>query len=155
MPPPCLVLRLVWNYTKADVNAVRKALDLINWDFIFLNKTVQDQLLAFNQVLMNIFTNYVPNKYKSFNDQDPPWTNDRTKSRIQQKNFLFKQYVKNGKIAHNYQNLQFAIAELSDYIPERQNEHNFQFSRSLNNPATSAKTYWTILKSFTVVRKYL
>ena len=90
---------------------------------------------------MNIFTNYIPNKYKSFDDQDPPWMNDRIKSKIQQKNSLFKQYVKNGKTAHDYQNLQFAITELSVYITERKNEYNFQLSQSLNNPATSSEIY--------------
>ena len=74
--------------------------------------------------------------------------NDRIKSKIQQKNSLFKQYLKNGKIAHDYQNLQFAITKMSDYVTERKNEYNFQLSQSLNNPATSAKTYWTILKTF-------
>ena len=64
------------------------------------------------------------------------------------KNSLFKQYVKNGKAAHDYQNLQFAITELSDYITERKNEYNFQLSQSLNKPATSSKTYCTILKTF-------
>ena len=90
---------------------------------------------------MNIFTNHIPNKYKSFDDQDPPWMNDRIKSKIQQKNSLFKQYVKNGKTVHNYQNLRFAITELSGYIMERKNEYNFQLSQSLNNPAMRAKTY--------------
>ena len=84
----------------------------------------------------------------SFHDQDLPWMNDRIKSKIQQKNSLFKQYVKNVKTEHDYQNLQFAITELSDYIMERKNQYNFQLSQSLNNPATSAKTYWTILKTF-------
>ena len=74
--------------------------------------------------------------------------NDRFKSRIQQKNSLFKLYVKNVKTAHDYQNLQLAITELSDYITERKNEYNFQLSQSLNNLATSSKTYWTILKTF-------
>ena len=37
---------------------------------------------------------------------------------------------------------------MSDYIAERKNEYNFQLSQSLNNPATSAKTYWPILKIF-------
>ena len=77
--------RLVWNYKKADVTAIRKALDLVNWDFIFLNKNVNGQVLAFDQILMNIFINYVPNKYKSFDDQDPPWMNDHIKSKSQQK----------------------------------------------------------------------
>ena len=49
--------------------------------------------------------------------------NDRIKSKIQQKNSLFKQYVKKYvKTAHDYQNLQFAITELLDYITERKNE---------------------------------
>ena len=48
------------------------------------------------------------------------------KSKIQQKNSLFQQYGKNRKTAHDYQNLQFAITELSDYITERKNEYNFQ-----------------------------
>ena len=54
--------------------------------------------------------------------------NDHIKSKIQQKNSFFKQYVKNGKNAHDYQNLQFAMIELCDYITERKNEYNFQLS---------------------------
>ena len=64
------------------------------------------------------------------------------------KNSLFKQYGTNGKTTHDYQNLQFAITELSGYIMERKNEYNFQLSQSLNNPAAIAKAYWTILKTF-------
>ena len=58
------------------------------------------------------------------------------------------QHVKNSKTAHDYQNLQFAITELSGYITQRKSEYNFALSPSLNNPATSAKTYWAILKIF-------
>ena len=97
--------------------------------------------------VMKIFTNYVPSKYNSFDDQDPTWMNDRIKSTIQQKNSLFKQYVKNSKTAHNYQNLQVAIRELSYHITERKNEYNFQLSQ------LSAMTYWTILKIFYIGKK--
>ena len=61
---------------------------------------------------------------------------------------FFKQYVKNSATVHDYLNLQFAITELSDYITKRKNEYNFQLSQSLNKPAASAKTYWTILRTF-------
>ena len=79
---PSLYECLVWNYKKADVTAIRKALDLVNWDFIFLNKTVHDQVLALDQFLINIFTNYITNKCKSFDGQDPLWMNDCTESKI-------------------------------------------------------------------------
>ena len=58
------------------------------------------------------------------------------------------QHVKNSKTAHDYQNLQFAITELSGYMTQRKSEYNFELSPSLNNPATCAKTYRTILKIF-------
>ena len=35
-----------------------------------------------------------------------------------------------------------------DYITEKKNECNIQLSQRLKNPVTSAKTYWTILKTF-------
>ena len=31
---------------------------------------------------------------------------------------------------------------------KRKNEYNFQLGQSINNPATIAKTYWTILETF-------
>ena len=46
------------------------------------------------QILLGPFLNtlthfyYVPNKYKFFEDQDPPMMNDGIKSKIQQKNLL-------------------------------------------------------------------
>ena len=60
--------------------AIRKALDAVDWDFIYLNKTVHDQALSFDRVLMNIFTDDdLYNRYNYFGDQDPPWMNDRIK----------------------------------------------------------------------------
>ena len=100
---------------------------------------------------MNIFTCYVPIKYKSSDDQDPPWINDHIKSKIRQKYFLFKQYVKNCKTTHDNQNLQFTITEGSDYLTEWKNQYNSQLSQSLINPTAKAKTYWTILKTLYIV----
>ena len=90
-PPFPSYERLEWNYKNVDFTAIRP-LDLVHWDFIFLNKTFHDQALAFDQVPMKMlltmyptnvstlmnknFTNYVPNKCKSFDDQDLTWTND-------------------------------------------------------------------------------
>ena len=40
---------------------------------MFMNKTVHEQVTIFNTILMNIFSNYIPNKYIIIDDQDPPW----------------------------------------------------------------------------------
>ena len=44
-----------------------------------------------------------------------------SRGQMTKKKALSMQYVKNGKNAHKYQNLQFAIT-LSDYITERKSE---------------------------------
>ena len=44
---------------------------------------------------------------------------------------------------------------MSNYKTERKNEYNLQLSQSLNKPATSAKTYWIILKTFYRGKKIL
>ena len=89
LPPP--YEWLVWNYKIANITAIRKVLDLVNWDFVFLNKTVHNQVLVFDQALMNIFTMYPTNTY--FDDPDPLSTNGCIKSKIQQKNFLFQKSI--------------------------------------------------------------
>ena len=39
--------RLVWDYKKANIDSIQKALKQINWRFLFSNKSVH-QLVAYN-----------------------------------------------------------------------------------------------------------
>ena len=53
--------RLVRDYRKADINSIRKTLK-VNWEFLFQNKNVHEQVLILNKTLLNVFSNFVPNK---------------------------------------------------------------------------------------------
>ena len=44
--------------------------------------------------------------------------------------------------------LQIAISDVSEIIDKRKNDYNCHLALKLNNPKTSVKTYWSILKSF-------
>ena len=46
--------------------------------------------------LMNIFSNFIPNKIVAFNVQDPPWFGEKIKAKIELKNRVYKEYIKNG-----------------------------------------------------------
>ena len=59
-PPP--YQRLVWNFKKSNNGAIKRAIELVNWNFLFSHKNVHEQVVIFNQTLMNIFSNYIPNK---------------------------------------------------------------------------------------------
>ena len=91
-PPP--YQRLIWDYKKADPLKIRKALDSVNWERLFGQHDINQQVMTLNKVLLNIFRNYVPNKYITIDNKDPVWMNDTVKSKIIAKNLLLKQYIK-------------------------------------------------------------
>ena len=69
-PPPYELL--VWDYEKANIGSTQKALKQINWRLLFSNKSVHQQVKILNNTLMNVFSNFTPNKSVIFNDKDPP-----------------------------------------------------------------------------------
>ena len=43
----------------------------VNWDQLFQNKNVNEQVSLLNNIILNMFSNYVQIRY-SYNDRDPP-----------------------------------------------------------------------------------
>ena len=135
---------MVWDYNRANVEGIKKSIESVNWEMMFNNKSVHKQVSIFNEILMNIFSNFTPNKLVTFDDRDPPWMNDFVKSKIKWKNQLYKIYTKNGYKYNDYLKLKEATVLVSQVIAKRKEDYNFLASK-LNNPKTSAKAYWSIL----------
>ena len=87
----------MWDYKKADSTKIRKALDMVKWERLFDKKYFNAQVIALNETILNVFRNYVPNKYITVDDRDPVWMNEIIKSKMKAKNKLCKQYLKNGR----------------------------------------------------------
>ena len=68
-----------------------KAIKMVDWHFMFMNKTVHEQVTAFNTILMNIFSNYIPNKYIVIDNKDPPLMTKAIKDKISSKKSLGSQ----------------------------------------------------------------
>ena len=73
-----------------DSKNIQKALDLVNWQRLFDQKGINGKVVAFNETILNVFRNYVPNKYISVDDKDPVWMNETIKSKIKTYNVLYK-----------------------------------------------------------------
>ena len=69
-PPP--YERLVWDYKRANESAISVTLNKVDWKFLFSNKSVKQQVIIFSRTVMNVFSNFVPNKSVTFNHRDPP-----------------------------------------------------------------------------------
>ena len=113
-PPP--YQRLIWDYKKTDSKNIQKALDLVNWERLFDQKDINAQAVALNETILNIFHNYVPNKYITFDDEDPVWMNETIKSKIKAKNALYKKYVQNSRFESDFVYLENLIIELNELI---------------------------------------
>ena len=113
---------------------------MVDWHFMFMNKTVHEQVTTVNTILMNIFSNYIPNKYIIINDKYRPSTMTiAIKDKINSKSLC------TSKKLIELQNLAFDISEM---ISIRKDEYSDHLSKKINGRNTSVKAYWSILKSF-------
>ena len=146
--------RHVWNYAKANKDTILPALQNVDWHRLFANnKTVHQQVILLNDIILNVFTNFVPNKVITCDERDSPWINDNIKNKIRRKSSMYKNYKRNGKKIEDYELLTKALSEVSQLIVKGKVEYYYQLGKRLNDPSTSAKSYRTILKTFYNKRK--
>ena len=87
-------------------------------------------------------------KLVTFNYRDPPWMNDFAKSKIKQKNQLYKIYTKNGYNYNDYLWLKEATVLVSQVIAKRKEDYHNIIASELSNPKTNAKAHWSFVKTF-------
>ena len=146
--------RLIWGYKKANVDGTRKSLDSVTWGFVLSDKNVHEQVQYLNEILMNVFYNYIPNKWITIDDKDPPWMNDEIKNKINYRNTFYQQLKKHKINLTDLDVVNKLTLELSSIISQRKDEYYCYLAKKLNDLQTNSKTYSSILKTFLVVEKY-
>ena len=87
-PPP--YESVVWEYDKANKDLIIKDLDAFVWDKKLSERCVNDQVLLFNETLLLIISNFIPNKKMIFDNREPPWFDKKTKNLMKYKNQMYK-----------------------------------------------------------------
>ena len=103
--------------------------------------------------MINVFSNYIPNKWITIDDKDPPWMNDEIRNKMNYRNNFYQQLKKYRLNLTNFDVMNELTSELSSIISQRKNEYYSRLAKKLNDPQTNAKTYWSILKTFFNGRK--
>ena len=80
---------------------------IVNFDRekAFSNINVHTQVKLFNEIVTNIFTNFVPNKLITVDDRDHPLVAEKIKKLLKDESKLYKQYIKNGRKEGDYDKL--------------------------------------------------
>ena len=145
-PPP--YKREVWHYNRARVHLIKRSIDSFDWGRAFADHSINDQVECFNNTLLNIFKNFIPHKTIKCNHRDPPWMNKEIKGALRYKNRLYKKYISGGKKQEDELRFQDNSEFLSKLITATKDSYFSNLGRRLNDPTTSPKTYWSILKRF-------
>ena len=66
---------------------------------------------------------------------------------------FIEEYIRSGMRHNYYVRLENLATELSSLIRDTKTKYHSKLAAKLVNPSTSPKTYWSILKTFTIVRK--
>ena len=77
------------------------------------------------------------------------------KSKTHWKKCIYNKYVNSSRNHADYDILQQAISEVLELVDNAKNNYYDKLANKLSNPSTSSKTYWSILKHFVIIRKYL
>ena len=87
LPLPPTYKRQVWHYKKANAECIRRSISSTDWNFLFQGTFVNQKVMIFNKLLMNIFHNFIPNKIvnRSYKRSPPSLMTDNIKSKLRER----------------------------------------------------------------------
>ena len=150
-PPP--YERILLDYSRANKVSVNRAINAIDREELLAKNPVESQVSQLNNLLLNIYSNYIPKKIVLCDDKYPLWMNNGIRAVIKMKSNAYKGYIRSGMMHNYYVCLENLTTELSNLTRDTKTKYHNKLVAKLVNPSTSAKTYWSISKTFTNGRK--
>ena len=78
--------RRIWYYDKADFVNIMKSIEMFRWqEHIDKIACPKDQVKLLNEVLLNIYSNYIPNQVKTIRPRQAPWITQSVKKFLRKK----------------------------------------------------------------------
>ena len=144
---------LVWDFRKSNYMSIRKVINKINWEFFLSNKNVHDQVSAFNSTSVNFFSNYILIRYLTSMKNIIRGWQGKLRTTLLKKQYIWT-WSYDTKL-HDMNNILLLLSivviissEFSGLLKKRKEKYHNHISVKLSNIQASAKTYWSILKTF-------
>ena len=81
--------RLIWDYSNVDILNIRECISSIKCIHLFSDNHIDIQVSIFEVCVLNLFRNFVPNKYVVFDDKEPVWMDQAIKQLIKERDSFF------------------------------------------------------------------
>ena len=119
----------------------------MNWYDVFSNKTADEKTKSLNNILLNIFRNFIPNNVIKFDYQYPKWMNPKIISSLRNRSKLTKRYYFD-PTEENINLLSAKSNKCSNMIVETKERYTNKLSKKLDDPSTVPKEFSPILNIF-------
>ena len=146
IPPPTPSERQIWHYHRANADAIKRSMSNFPWlQHLNVNPDINWQVKTFNEIFLNIMSNFIPNEIKRFVHRDPPWINKQLRTLLNKKNRFFKNYKKHGYKPDDQVRLDTFRKECQEAVDSAKKAYLNNLGNKLNDPNTSQKSYWKII----------
>ena len=97
-PPPPPYTRIVYHYARANTENFKNSLTQFDWtnQLSLLKDDPFQQVDLFNQTLLNVANNFIPNNEKVFIPRDPPWFSKSCRTLYRKYHRKFSRYANRG-----------------------------------------------------------
>ena len=127
-------------FSEANTTAIRNCMLNFPWrEHLNLNLDPNWQVKEFNEILLNIMNNFIPNEMKKLIPRNPPWINKSLKTLLKKKNRLFKNVKKHGYKENDCERLNNFRLECQKAVEKAKLSYLSNLGFKLNNPTTSKK----------------
>ena len=99
------------------------------------------QVKSLNETLLNILSNFIPNKIITVRSRQAPWITQLNKNFIRKKNRAYKTFIRNGWLEDKLEAITNMIAHRSKLIEDAKDDYFTKIGRTLWNPETGKKLY--------------
>ena len=89
--------RRIWDFARADIRGIKLALDCIDWERSFSGLNVDGCVSLLSHYVLNIFSNFVPNKTITVRDKDALWMTAEIKRMLLDKAKIYRRWKKTRK----------------------------------------------------------
>ena len=127
--------RRVWYYDKVDIVAIMKSIEKFHWHQHLEKITCpNDQVKFLNEVLLNIYSNFTPNKVKTIRPRQAPWVTHTVKNFLRKKNHAYRSFVRGGRPDDKLEGIQKMITEGSRLMEDAKRNYFVKAGNTLANP---------------------
>ena len=149
--PPPYSHRTIYDYPKADVHVIRESISSTDWGSLFYGLSPTEIVDKLIDVLSELSTLHIPNKVVKFDDRDPTWTKQESKTAIKCKHRVYAKFVKRGRKVEDWNHVKNLQNETTKMIINAKNEYHLHLGRrlsnNLNGPKTDRDKVFCIIKS--------